>query len=242
MRTETLEINGVRHPVRIFIEKRDNAAASVGRRFISLHLPAAMSREELCREMLRMKSWARQKILESPERFRPEERKTYADGQELAVGDQKYVLRIGFREKASSSARIDGNRILLSVSSGLSDAQKHRHISTLLSRCIAGKRLPGLQERIEALNARHFGRKIGRVSFKHQKSTWGSCSELGNINISTRLLFAPDDVLDYICIHELAHLAEHNHSDRFWALVEKAMPDYREKKKWLRENGKACGF
>ena len=51
-----------------------------------------------------------------------------------------------------------------------------------------------------------------------------------------------DDILEYVCIHELAHLIEHNHSDRFWALVEKAMPNFREKINWLKENGHGCSF
>jgi hypothetical protein len=53
---------------------------------------------------------------------------------------------------------------------------------------------------------------------------------------------APDDILEYVCIHELAHLCEMNHSPRFWALVKKAMPDYKEKEKWLKANGDTCFF
>jgi len=64
-----------------------------------------------------------------------------------------------------------------------------------------------------------------KIFFKNAKSRWGSCSEAGNINVSTRLLFAPDEVLESVCIHELAHLIERNHSEKFWALVEQAMPN-----------------
>ena len=88
----------------------------------------------------------------------------------------------------------------------------------------------------------YFNQKINKVFFKYNKSNWGSCSAAGNINISTRLLFVPDDVLEYVCIHELAHLIEHNHSDRFWGVVEKAMPNYKEKINWLKENGHICSF
>jgi len=56
------------------------------------------------------------------------------------------------------------------------------------------------------------------------------------------LLFAPDEVIDYVCIHELAHLKERNHSPEFWKLVEGALPDYREKEKWLKENSDQCWF
>ena len=85
-------------------------------------------------------------------------------------------------------------------------------------------------------------RKINKVSFKNNKSNWGSCSRKGNINISTRLFFAPDEVLEYVCVHELAHLIELNHSKKFWAILKKAMPDYKEKIKWLKENNDHCGF
>jgi predicted metal-dependent hydrolase len=77
---------------------------------------------------------------------------------------------------------------------------------------------------------------------KYNQTNWGSCSTRGNINLSTRLLFAPDDVIDYVIIHELAHLLEMNHSNRFWNIVKKAMPEYREKEVWLKKNGHLCDF
>ena len=95
---------------------------------------------------------------------------------------------------------------------------------------------------MQAINEEQFGRHIGTVRFRYNKSTWGSCSSKGNISISTRLLFAPDDVLDYVCVHELAHLVERNHSQRFWDLVAAAMPNYKLREAWLKENGGSCWF
>lgn len=242
MKTSSIEINAVHYPVNVFFEKRENATVSIGKNSINIHVPNSMSREDLFREILKLKSWAKQKILEKPEKFKPLQQKTYLDGQEMKIGNEGYTLRITSKEKESSSARILENVIYLNISSKLSEEVKNKHISTLISRCVAKKRLPALQKRIEALNALHFNQKVNKIFFKYNKSNWGSCSKQSNINISTRLLFAPDDVLDYICIHELAHLIEHNHSDGFWALVEKAMPDYKEKEKWLKENGCTCEF
>ncbi|WP_133627269.1 M48 family metallopeptidase [Fonticella tunisiensis] len=76
-----------------------------------------------------------------------------------------------------------------------------------------------------------------RVVVKEQKSIWGSCSSRGNINFNWRLIMAPLSVIDYVVIHELCHLKHQDHSSKFWSLVEYVMPDYKEKKKWLRENG-----
>ena len=62
------------------------------------------------------------------------------------------------------------------------------------------------------------------------------------MNLSTRLLFAPKDVIDYVIIHELAHLYEMNHSKKFWNIVSQVMPNYKEKEKWLSKNGRLCDF
>lgn len=243
MKHEVLDVAGVSYPVRIRLERRTDSYVSIGKNGVNVRLPLSMQREELFRELLRMKEWARQKISEEPLRFKPPEAKRYRSGSKITVGVETYRLNIVFKAKDSSSARLVGNEIQFVISSRLSKEKKQKHIATLLSRCIAQKRLPELQKRIEALNAQHFGQKtVRKIFFKLNKSNWGSCSAAGNINISTRLLFAKDDVLDYVCIHELAHLIEQNHSDRFWALVEKAMPDYKEKEKWLKENGGTCGF
>ena len=242
MRQEVIEVNGILHQVNIFIEDRNNSAVSIGKRSINIRVPLSMQREELFRQILKMKSWARQKLIDNPDRFKTAVVKTYKDGDELAVGKNKYILKIYFKDKESSSARISGSIISLVISSKIPKEEQKKHISTLLSRCVAKKRLPDLYTRISNLNNSHFNQRLNKIFFKHNKSNWGSCSEAGNINISTRLLFAPDDVLDYICVHELAHLIEHNHSDRFWSLVERAMPDYKEKEKWFKENGDKCVF
>lgn len=68
------------------------------------------------------------------------------------------------------------------------------------------------------------------------KTRWGSCNGRGEINFSFRLLFAPDELIDYVVVHELAHLKEMNHSAAFWAVVVNTMPDYQARRKRLREH------
>jgi len=199
-----------------------------------------MERNEQFRNVLKMKQWAKENLEKNPRK--KEKAKEYADGELLKVGDVEYKLSVSFAPKQSSSARLHDKIVYLRVSSELSKEAQNRHISSLLSRIIARQRISMLKEKISALNETHFKQKISKIFFKNHQSRWGSCSAKGNINISTRLLFAPDDVLEYVCIHELAHLVEHNHSDKFWCLVEKAMPDYKEKEKWLKENGEDISF
>lgn len=242
MDVETLEVNGIKRPVKIHYEKRKDSRVTIRKKAINIRISSFLSEEEKRRQLTNLRQWAIDRLKENPERFKPEEQKEYKDGDVITVGGDEYVLRIGFKDKQGSSARIEGFAIRLLISSNPSKEAQNKHISTLLSRCIAQKRIPTLKERIDELNKNHFNQPLNKIFFKHNKSNWGSCSSGGNVNISTRLLFAPDDVLEYVCVHELAHLIEPNHSKDFWRLVEKAMPGYKEKIKWLKENGDKCRF
>ncbi len=97
-------------------------------------------------------------------------------------------------------------------------------------------------ERVDILNEKHFRQKINNVSIKYMNSRWGSCSIKKNISLSSRLLFAPKDVIDYVIIHELAHTFEMNHNSNFWKIVSDKMPCYRQHEKWLKEFGHTCDF
>jgi predicted metal-dependent hydrolase len=77
---------------------------------------------------------------------------------------------------------------------------------------------------------------VRRITVRNQRSRWGSCSRRGTISLNWRLIQAPEFVRDYIILHELAHLAEMNHSRRFWGEVERLCPDYRRAERWLKEN------
>lgn len=78
--------------------------------------------------------------------------------------------------------------------------------------------------------------EYGRVFVKDQRTLWGSCSGRRNLNFNWRLAVAPPEALDYVVIHELCHLREMNHSKRFWDLVRAACPDYKSRRRWLRDN------
>ena len=83
------------------------------------------------------------------------------------------------------------------------------------------------------------GVSFGRICVKDQRTLWGSCTREGNLNFSWRLALAPDAVLDYLIVHELAHRAQMNHSRRFWEIVERVCPAHRSHRRWLRKNAAA---
>ena len=81
------------------------------------------------------------------------------------------------------------------------------------------------------------GVTYGRITIRNQRSRWGSCSGKGNLNFNCLLMLCPEDVIDYVVVHELCHRKHMNHSAEFYAEVERVFPEYRKCKKWLKENG-----
>lgn len=81
------------------------------------------------------------------------------------------------------------------------------------------------------------GGSYQKITIRDQKTRWGSCSSNGTLSFSFRLMMAPPRVLDYVVVHELCHLKHMNHSKEFWNMVENILPDYKEHRKWLKENG-----
>jgi len=80
------------------------------------------------------------------------------------------------------------------------------------------------------------GARIGKLTIRDTKSRWGSCNVNGDVSLSWRLAFAPENVMDYVIVHELCHTFEMNHSDRFWKRVAAAFPDFETAEKWLKKN------
>src|SRR5215211_112609 len=96
---------------------------------------------------------------------------------------------------------------------------------------------PRAERAADALGARLTG-----LTIRAQRTRWGSCSPMGALSFNWRLLLAPEPVLDYVVWHEACHLKVADHSHRFWALVERHCPDWREHARWLRRNGSALAL
>lgn len=103
-------------------------------------------------------------------------------------------------------------------------------------------RLLKARARVElgAASARYaaaLGRAHGRITLRDPRGRWGSCTGRGDLMFSWRLIMAPQPVLDYVVAHEIAHLAQMNHSPAFWAVVQRLMPEYQTHRSWLRKHG-----
>ncbi len=237
-----IEIKGKKVPVRIYNELRYNARASIGKKSVIFRFPLMMTEGQRKKQLENFYTWAK-------DQFDRDERlgarffgKDYEKSDKLIVGNRTYRIVIEQTNNQYHTAELNNGIIRVRVVEGSSELNVRKSTKLLLSRIIAHDFLPEVKNRVYELNQRHFQAEIKNIRLKYNRSNWGSCSSKGNINLSTRLLFAPQEVIDYVIIHELTHTVEMNHSDRFWSIVENVMPDFREKEHWLKINGHLCDF
>lgn len=160
------------------------------------------------------------------------------DGQTFEV--QGELINVKVIDNASrSGSRIRNGVLTIKLASTLSENEKKRFIPYLGRRALTREFLPIIDKRVRELNTLHFNSEINKVRLKDTSTLWGSCSIRNNINLDFRLLFAPQNIIDAIIIHELAHTVRRDHSKAFWSLVTNIIPDYKQRRKWLKENANA---
>lgn len=236
------EIEGVEIPVKRYYERRKNVRISVGKDSVLLRMPSSMNSKQKHKYHVWAKDWLIKQLNSSKgvlEHLIPIQ---YKDGSIIRCMDEEYQIRLVEKEKSSSSGKLNNKTIDLSIDTSLYGNQRSNAIKTLLSRILGKKYKPIVEKRLDLINKHYFGHEVKGLRLKYNRSNWGSCSNSGNINLSTRLLMTPEWVRDYVIVHELAHMNEMNHSKKYWRIVEKVYPEYKKAEKWLKVYGSKCDF
>ncbi|KKP36267.1 hypothetical protein A2483_00290 [Candidatus Peregrinibacteria bacterium RIFOXYC2_FULL_33_13] len=156
----------------------------------------------------------------------------FHDGEILRTLNKNYQLVFHKNEK-KLKIKLRGNFIDVFLDNDLDKVKIRKSIMNVLAK----DNQSFLTYYLKELNKKFFHGELNKCLFRNQNSRFGSCSRKGNINISSKLLFAPKEVFFYICVHELAHLIHFNHSKSFWRFVAGIDPQYKEKEVWLKNNG-----
>jgi predicted metal-dependent hydrolase len=175
---------------------------------------------EIERFLTNHEAWLRRQLSERPPV------RAVALGGVLPVRGREVALRIGPHARLDSAA----GALVLPGPEWRLPAQAAAFIRALAREAV-----------VEATGrfAAALGRPHGRITLRDPRSRWGSCSARGDLMYSWRLAMAPPEVLDYVAAHEVAHLAELNHSPRFWAVVAQLYPGHAAARAWLRRDGAA---
>ena len=152
------------------------------------------------------------------------------DGGEVPYLDERLALSVR-REPGRKRAHVARRGDTLSVRVG-----RPEDVRDALEGWYRREARREIESRLDAAAARA-GTPYTKLSIRSQRTRWASCSSSGAMSFNWRLLLGPEAILDYVIEHEVAHLKVHDHSKRFWRLLESRCPEYETHERWLRQNG-----
>jgi|YelNatPaOPRAMG01_1025707.scaffolds.fasta_scaffold18835_5 hypothetical protein len=150
--------------------------------------------------------------------------------QTILLRGREHQLVVVADGNPRAAVRIEGDRILVYVGQGSQAA-----VRRALNRWFRSQADISIKQAVWRAS-RALGLQPGKIAIRNQRTRWGSCSNEGNLSFNMKLIAAPPEVLEYVVVHELMHLKERNHSDRFWELVRSQCRDYVQAREWLRRN------
>lgn len=174
-----------------------------------------------------------EKLLQIPER-------QYQNGVILPVLGQSFMLRILNTNRKRIALRFRQEEKIIEIyrPEALKPEQQSEAIRGILEKGLKQKARDVFSVKLDRFSAQ-MGVKYKDFYLKEQKTRWGSCSSKGNINLNWRIIMAPEWVIEYLIIHELAHLKHMNHSASFWEVVGQYCPEYTACRHWLKVNGES---
>ena len=212
--------------------------------------PARTPRKEIATLVQKRAAWIVRKMQQKP----PPQARRFTDGETLpylgrelpiaceTVEDTDIEIDLGgalLRLTASTEigVRLEDDAFRISVPPGLDEEERIAGARAALERWYRNEAARLLPEVVARWHAKVSSRKPSQVLIRNQRRRWGSCSSDGSIRLNWRIIMAEPALIDYVVVHELAHLAVMDHSPRYWKRVERALPDYKARRKRLNEVG-----
>ena len=193
--------------------------------------PRTASRQSLDDLIQRKQSWIKKRAILNVEERKLRNRK-FIDNEKFYFKGNEYRLSLIFGGK--EEVKISEGFLIVTCKDDR--AMGSKEVKTFIEDWY-------VRESTKILNIRtyEFAKKMkvepSAITVKNYASKWGSCTASNKISYNWRIIMAPDCIVDYLIIHELCHIIEHNHSKNFWYQVGKYCEDFKKKRKWLRENG-----
>lgn len=232
-------ISGFDFPIEVIrTDRQRSVSIQVHRELVKIRVPKKLSDKGIQELVIKRIPWIKQK-LQIQAQYPPPKPKQYVDGEAfpylgrnyrlrcVSADFKKIKLRHGYLQVPVLGGRVGAGADTI-IKAGLEDWYKTHALAKLTAKTQRYAAILRVEPRA--------------VRVRGYKSRWGSCSRSGDISYNWRIIMAPTDVVDYVVVHELCHILEHNHSAKFWCHVEHVLPDYREYKTWLAMNASALDW
>lgn len=223
------EIQGDGFTVKVIKSKRRKTTAlRIKNGEVSIHIPHRLPVLIAKRFVMQKSAWIKQKLAQQ----KPPAEKQFIEGEQFLYLGNSYPLRL-----VSTNTAIE-------VKKSIDEIEIHGRINRLSTTKMRTTMVSWYKQQGQrhlTHRTQHFSRLTGlkpnSISIKTYTARWGSCGIHADIQFNWKLMLAPENIIDYVIIHELCHIKHHNHSSMFWSLVQQYYPDYKSARLWLKNNG-----
>jgi predicted metal-dependent hydrolase len=214
-------------------ERSKSASIEIEDDTVKVTVPKNLSDQRI-EELIKNRTvWIRQKLKIQTETIRPKD-KEYVNGETFSYLGRNYRLKC--LSGGSGEAKLTNGYLTVWLAKDASGAASGGCVRQSLQQWYQSRALEKLKEKTKRYSA-ILGVSPQSVGVKEYKARWGSCSSSGDVTYNWRIIMAPHHIVDYIVVHELCHLLEHNHGPKYWKHVKSVVPDYKECREWLKVNG-----
>lgn len=204
---------------------------------VSVVVPENIDQHRIETVLRRKAPWILRRLAEFQEIKPQTTHHEFIGGEKFPYLGRQYRLKVIALDNASDvSLTFPNGRFTATVPTSSTPSWREEHLRQVFRDWYIRHGATKVQQRMK-LFATRLGLEPSKIVIKDQQTRWGSCTKNGTININWRILMAPMRIVDYVIVHELGHMIHADHSSEFWTVVASVMPDYDERKDWLRVNG-----
>ena len=218
--------------------KRKSLGISVRSDKVSVTAPEGTTEEKINQLLMKKAPWIRKQLQDYQEINPFMQERDFLSGEKLPYLGRLYRLKVIKEVNLQTSHfKFQQGTFIATVPDCLSETEYRKIIYPLYKAWVTAKATTFTQKRLNRFTVK-LREKPTQIRIKEQEQRWGSCTPDGKILLNWRIFLAPTSVVDYILVHELAHLKNMDHSTDFWNTIKMILPNYEDKKEWLRINGR----
>jgi predicted metal-dependent hydrolase len=197
--------------------------------------PKEMTKKEIIKNLNRKEKWIINNLDRMSDILKNDTTKEFVSGEKFLLRGRRYALKVLKSKKQLPSLEFKKSKFLAVVPSQFTEDQYGSLLRPLFIQFYKQKAEQIINERIKKY-LEYFKTEPKNIIVTELKNKWGSCSKNNQLRYNWRIVLANTSVIDYILIHELCHMVQKNHSDKYWKEVKRILPNYEKSKSWLRTN------
>jgi predicted metal-dependent hydrolase len=243
---EKLSVNGVEFDVFVKVSKGNSVSAKINNGVMFIHIPRRLNKKEklLAKQRIQAKLVKKLEKLDKTELEVLKLKKfLIKENSKFSILNSVYTVKVSYTQTKQIRTKLNSSIREIILPMHLQNKNNDEIISKKFKKAISKEFIPHLKAIIQEINSQYYNLHFNHLRIHNSNGLWGSYSRsTKNIHLNFKLLFAPEEIIRYVIIHELSHITFPNHNKEFWDNVSIACPDYLEKRKWLRKNGNKLGY